>query len=192
MGLDMTIYRYNKDKFLKKKSLLEMYNCIDKSITSTDDFKVFKDRMKGYDSDKSLSEDEYKDKITELKNEYNDRFKDGITKLNEISDQIYKIDEDRTEVGYWGKFWFLHNFLCSVCGNCPNCEDTILTKEHIKTIIDRITEAIIKHDLNVIGEYTEYSCIGDIWDELNGAKEIFQNCYDNHNDEYIYVYLPWW
>ena len=71
MGLDMYIYRGNKDKFLKRKSLVEEYEHIDKNITSTDEFKVFVDRMKQLDSDKTLSEDEHKIKFTELKNEWN-------------------------------------------------------------------------------------------------------------------------
>ena len=78
----------NKDKFLKRKSLSEEYERIDRNVTSTAEFKVFVDRMKQLDSDKTLSEDEHKIKFTELKKEYNDRFKDEITKLSGIRKQI--------------------------------------------------------------------------------------------------------
>ena len=91
MGLDMYIYRVNKDKFLKRKSLIDEYDRIDKNVTSTDAFKVFVDRMKQLDSDKTLSEDEHKIKFTELKNEYNDRFKDELTKLSGIRKNLMKL-----------------------------------------------------------------------------------------------------
>ena len=192
MGLDMYIYRGNKDKFLKRKSLSEEYERIDKNITSTDEFKVFVDRMKQLDSDKTLSEDEHKIKFTELKKEYNDRFKDEITKLSGIRKQLDEIWDEFVEVGYWRKFWFLHDFLCKICNGCPNCEDTVITKEHMKTIIDTITEAIDKKDLNIIGEYNEYSCLYDIWDELNGAYKDFKDLYANYNDDDVYLYHPWY
>ena len=192
MGLDMTIYRGNKDKFLKRKSLVEEYEHIDKNITSTAEFKVFVDRMKQLDSDKTLSEDEHKIKFTELKKEYNDRFKDEITKLSGIRKQLDEIWDEFVEVGYWRKFWFLHDFLCKICNGCPNCEDTVITKEHMKTIIDTITEAIDKKDLSIIGEYNEYSCLYDIWDELNGAYKDFKDLYANYNDDDVYLYHPWY
>ena len=94
MGLDMYIYRVNKDKFLKRKSLIDEYDRIDKNVTSTDAFKVFVDRKKQLDSDKTLSEDEHKIKFTELKNEYNDRFKDEITKLSGIRKKLDEIDDE--------------------------------------------------------------------------------------------------
>ena len=192
MGLDMYIYRGNKDKFLKRKSLSEEYERIDKNITSTDEFKVFVDRMKQLDSDKTLSEDEHKIKFTELKKEYNDRFKDELTKLYGIKEQLGEIWDEFVEVGYWRKFWFLHNFLCNICNGCPNCEDTVITKEHMKTIIDTITEAIDKKDLNIIGEYNEYSCLYDIWDELDRANKDFKYWYAHYNDDEVYLYHPWY
>ena len=192
MGLDMYIYRGNKDKFLKRKSLSEEYERIDKNVTSTDEFKVFIDRMKQLDSDKTLSEDEYKIKFTELKKEYNDRFKDELTKLYGIKEQLDEIWDEFEEVGYWRKFWFLHDFLCKICNGCPNCEDTVITKEHMKTIIDTITEAIQKKDLNIIGEYNEYSCLGDIWDELDNANKDFKDWYAHYNDDEVYSYHPWY
>ena len=192
MGLDMTIYRGNKDKFLKRKSLVEEYEHIDKNITSTAEFKVFVDRMKQLDSDKTLSEDEHKIKFTELKKEYNDRFKDELTKLYGIREQLDEIWDEFVEVGYWRKFWFLHNFLCKICNGCPNCEDTVITKEHMKTIIDTITEAIDKKDLNIIGEYDEYSCLYDIWDELDSANKDFKDWYAHYNDDEVYFYHPWY
>ncbi|MDD6911683.1 hypothetical protein [Actinobacillus minor] len=192
MGLDMYIYRGNKDKFLKRKSLSEEYERIDKNITSTDEFKVFVDRMKQLDSDKTLSEDEHKIKFTELKKEYNDRFKDEITKSSGIRKQLDEIWDEFVEVGYWRKFWFLHNFLCKICNGCPNCEDTVITKEHMKTIIDTITEAIDKKDLNIIGEYDEYSCLYDIWDELDSANKDFKDWYAHYNDDEVYWYHPWY
>lgn len=192
MGLDMYIYRGNKDKFLKRKSLSEEYVRIDKNITSTAEFKVFVDRMKQLDSDKTLSEDEHKIKFTELKKEYNDRFKDEITKSSGIRKQLDEIWDEFVEVGYWRKFWFLHNFLCKICNGCPNCEDTVITKEHMKTIIDTITEAIDKKDLNIIGEYDEYSCLYDIWDELDSANKDFKDWYAHYNDDEVYWYHPWY
>ena len=192
MGLDMSIYRCNKDKFLKMKSLNDEYDRIDKNVTSTDAFKVFIDRMKQLDSNKTLSEDEYKIKFTELKNEYNDRFKDELTKLSGIKEQLDEIYDEFEEVGYWRKFWFLHDFLCKICNGCPNCEDTVITKEHMKTIIDTITEAIDKKDLNIIGEYNEYSCLYDIWDELDRANKDFKDWYAHYNDDEVYLYHPWY
>ena len=192
MGLDMYIYRGNKDKFLRRKSLSEEYERIDKNITSTDEFKVFVDRMKQLDSDKTLSKDEYKTKFTELKNEYNDRFKDELTKLFGIRKQLDDIFDGFEEVGYWRKFWFLHDFLCKICNGCPNCEDTVITKEHMKTIIDTITEAIQKKDLNIIGEYNKYSCLYDIWDELDSANKDFKDWYAHYNDDEVYSYHPWY
>lgn len=192
MGLDMNIYRCNKDKHLKMKSLIEEYDRIDKSVTSTDEFKVFMDRMNKLDSDKTLSEDERKIKFTELKKEYNDRFKDEIPKLNAIRDQIDQFNSDLIEVAYWRKFWFLHDFLCKVCNGCPNCEYTVITKEHIKTIIDTITEAIDKKNLNIIGEYNEFSCLYDIWDELDRANKDFKDWYAHYNDDEVYLYHPWY
>ena len=192
MGLDMYIYRGNKDKFLKRKSLSEEYERIDKNVTSTDEFKVFIDRMKQLDSDKTLSEDEYKIKFTELKKEYNNRFKDEIPKLSGIRKQLDEIWDEFVEVGYWRKFWFLHDFLCKICNGCPNCEDTVITKEHMKTIIDTITEAIDKKDLNIIGEYNEYSCLYDIWDELDSANKDFKDWYAHYNDDEVYFYHPWY
>ena len=192
MGLDMYIHRVNKDKFLKMKSLSEEYERIDKNVTSTDAFKVFIDRMKQLDSNKTLSEDEYKIKFTELKNEYNDRFKDELTKLSGIKEQLDEIYDEFEEVGYWRKFWFLHDFLCKICNGCPNCEDTVITKEHMKTIIDTITEAIDKKDLNIIGEYNEYSCLYDIWDELDRANKDFKDWYAHYNDDEVYLYHPWY
>ena len=192
MGLDMYIYRGNKDKFLKRKSLSEEYERIDKNITSTDEFKVFVDRMKQLDSDKTLSEDEHKIKFTELKKEYNDRSKDELTKLYGIKEQLSEIWDEFVEVGYWRKFWFLHNFLCKICNGCPNCEDTVITKEHMKTIIDTITEAIDKKNLNIIGEYDEYSCLYDIWDELDRANKDFKDWYAHYNDDEVYLYHPWY
>lgn len=192
MGLDMYIYRGNKDKFLKRKSLSEEYERIDKNITSTDEFKVFVDRMKQLDSDKTLSEDEHKIKFTELKKEYNDRFKDEITKLSGIRKQLDEIWDEFVEVGYWRKFWFLHNFLCNICNGCPNCEDTVITKEHMKTIIDTISKAIDKKDLNIIGEYNKYSCLDDIWDELDRANKDFKDWYAHYNDDEVYFYHPWY
>ena len=192
MGLDMYIYRGNKDKFLKRKSLSEEYERIDRNVTSTAEFKVFVDRMKQLDSDKTLSEDEHKIKFTELKKEYNDRFKDEITKLSGIRKQLNEIWDEFVEVGYWRKFWFLHNFLCKICNGCPNCEDTVITKEHMKTIIDTITEAIDKKDLNIIGEYDEYSCLYDIWDELDSANKDFKDWYAHYNDDEVYFYHPWY
>ena len=192
MGLDMYIYRGNKDKFLKRKSLSEEYERIDRNVTSTAEFKVFVDRMKQLDSDKTLSEDEHKIKFTELKKEYNDRFKDEITKLSGIRKQLDEIWDEFVEVGYWRKFWFLHNFLCKICNGCPNCEDTVITKEHMKTILDTITEAIDKKDLNIIGEYDEYSCLDDIWDELDSANKDFKDWYAHYNDDEVYFYHPWY
>ena len=192
MGLDMYIYRGNKDKFLKRKSLSEEYERIDKNVTSTDEFKVFVDRMKQLDSDKTLSEDEHKIKFTELKKEYNDRFKDEITKLSGIRKQLDEIWDEFVEVGYWRKFWFLHDFLCKICNGCPNCEDTVITKEHMKTIIDTITKVIDKRDLNIIGEYDEYSCLDDIWDELDSANKDFKDWYAHYNDDEVYFYHPWY
>ena len=192
MGLDMTIYRCNKDKFLKMKSLNDEYDHIDKNVTNTDAFKVFVDRMEQLDSDKTLSEDEYKIKFTELKNEYNDRFKDELTKLSGIRKQLNDISDEYVEVAYWRKFWFLHDFLCKICNGCPNCEDTVITKEHMKTIIDTITEAIDKKDLNIIGEYDEYSCLYDIWDELDSANKDFKDWYAHYNDDEVYFYHPWY
>lgn len=192
MGLDMTIYRGNKDKFLKRKSLINEYERIDKNVTSTDEFKVFVDRMKELDSDKTLSEDEHKIKFTELKKEYNDRFKDEITKLYGIKKQLDENYDGVEEVGYWRKFWFLHNFLCKICNGCPNCEDTAITKEHMKTIIDTITEAIQKKDLNIIGEYNECGCLYDIWDELDNANKDFKDWYAHYNDDEVYFYHPWY
>ena len=186
MGLDMYIYRGNKDKFLKRKSLSEEYERIDKNITSTDEFKVFVDRMKQLDSDKTLSEDEHKIKFTELKKEYNDRFKDEITKLSGIRKQLNDISDEYVEVAYWRKFWFLHDFLCKICNGCPNCEDTVITKEHMKTIIDTISKAIDKKDLNIIGEYNKYSCLDDIWDELDSANKDFKDWYAHYNDDEVY------
>ena len=190
MGLDMTIYRGNKDKFLKRKSLIEEYERINKDVTSADRFKVFIDIKNQLDSDKTLSEDEYKIKFTELKKEYNNQFKDEITKLNEVNKQLDAIWVEFVEVGYWRKFWFLHDFLCKICNGCPNCEDTVITKEHMKTIIDTITEAIDKKDLNIIGEYDEYSCLDDIWDELDSANKDFKDWYAHYNDDEIYFYHP--
>ena len=192
MGLDMTIYRGNKDKFLKRKSLIEEYERINKSVTSTDEFKVFFDRNEQLESDKTLSEDEYKIKFTELDKEYNDRFKDEIKKLNEINKQFDEIRDEFVEVGYWRKFWFLHDFLCKICNGCPNCEDTVITKEHMKTIIDTISKAIDKKDLNIIGEYDEYSCLDDIWDELDSANKDFKDWYAHYNDDEVYFYHPWY
>ena len=192
MGLDMYMYRVNKDKFLHMKSLYEEYDRIDKSVTSTDEYKVFMDRMNKLDSDKKLSEDERKIKFTELKKEYNDRFKDEIPKLNNIRKQIRQINSDLIEVAYWRKFWFLHDFLCKVCNGCPNCEYTVITKEHMKTIIDTITEAIDKKNLNIIGEYDEYSCLYDIWDELDIANKYFKDWYAHYNDDELYLYHPWY
>ena len=192
MGLDMSIYRCNKDKFLKMKSLNDEYDRIDKNVTSTDAFKVFIDRMKQLDSDKTLSEDEHKIKFTEIKKEYNDRFKDEITKLSEIRKQLDEIYDEYVEVAYWRKFWFLHDFLCKICNGCPNCEDTVITKEHMKTIIDTITEAIDKKDLSIIGEYNEYSCLYDIWDELDGAYKDFKELYAHYDDDDVYLYHPWY
>ena len=192
MGLDMYIYRGNKDKFLKRKSLSEEYERIDKNVTSTDEFKVFVDRMKQLDSDKTLSEDEHKIKYTELKKEYNDRFKDELTKLYGIREQLDEIWDEFVEVEYWRKFWFLHHFLCKICNGCPNCENNVITKEHMKTIIDTITEAIDKKDLNIIGEYNEYSCLYDIWDELDRVNKDFKDWYAHYNDDEIYFYHPWY
>lgn len=192
MGLDMTIYRCNKDKYLTKKSLIEEYDRIDNSVTSTDEFKVFIDRMNQLDSDKTLTDNERNIKFTELKKEYNDRFKDEISKLNAIRDQINQIDSKLIDVAYWRKFWFLHYFLCKVCNGCPNCEDTVITKEHMKTIIDTITEAIDKKDLNIIGEYNEYSCLDNIWNELDNANEEFKDWYAHYNDDEVYLYHPWY
>ena len=192
MGLDMYIYRGNKDKFLKRKSLSEEYERIDKNVTSTDEFKVFVDRMKQLDSDKTLSEDEHKIKFTELKKEYSNRFKDELTKLYGIKEQVNEIWNEFVEVGYWRKFWFLHDFLCKICNGCPNCEDTVITKEHMKTIIDTITEVIDKKDLNIIGEYDEYSCLDDIWDELDSANKDFKDWYAHYNDDEVYFYHPWY
>ena len=193
MGLDMYIYRGNKDKFLKRKSLSEEYERIDKNITSTAEYKVFVDRMKQLDSDKTLSEDEHKIKFTELKKEYNDRFKDEITKLSGIRKQLDEIWDEFVEFGYWRKFWFLHNFLCNICNGCHNCEDTVITKEHMKTIIDTISKAIDKKDLNIIGEYDEYSCwLYDIWDELDSANKDFKDWYAHYNDDEVYFYHPWY
>ena len=192
MGLDMYIYRVNKDKFLKRKSLIDEYDRIDKNVTSTDAFKVFVDRMKQLDSDKTLSEDEHKIKFTELKNEYNDRFKDELTKLSVIRKQLDEIYDEYVEVAYWRKFWFLHDFLCKICNGCPNCEYTVITKEHMKIIIDTITDAIEKKDLNIIGEYSKYSCLYDIWDELDGAYKDFKDLYANYNDDEVYLYHPWY
>lgn len=192
MGLDMYMYRVNKDKFLLRKSLWEEYDRIDNSITSTDEFKVFMDRMNKLYSYTTLTEDERKIKFTELKNEYNDRFKDEIPKLNDIRNQIDQIDSEFIEVAYWRKFWFLHNFLCKVCNGCPNCEDTVITKEHMKTIIDTITESIDRKDLNIIGEYNEYSCRYDIWNELDRAKKDFKDWYAHYNDDEVYLYHPWY
>lgn len=192
MGLDMYIYRGNKDKFLRRKSLSEEYERIDKNITSTDEFKVFIDRMKQLDSDKTLSEDEHKIKFTELKKEYNDRFKDELTKLNGIREQLDEIWDEFVEVGYWRKFWFLHDFLCKICNGCPNYEDTVITKEHMKTIIDTISKAIDKKDLNIIGEYDEYSCLDDIWDELDSVNKDFKDWYAHYNDDEVYFYHPWY
>ena len=191
MGLDMYIYRGNKDKFLKRKSLSEEYERIDRNVTSTAEFKVFVDRMKQLDSDKTLSEDEHKIKFTELKKEYNDRFKDEITKLSGIRKQLDEIWDEFVEVGYWRKFWFLHDFLCKICNGCPNCEDTVITKEHMKTIIDTISKVIDKRDLNIIGEYDEYSCLDDIWDELDSANKDFKDWYAHYNDDEVYFYHPW-
>ena len=192
MGLDMYVHRVNKDKFLKRKSLSEEYERIDKNITSTDEFKIFVDRMNQLVSDKTLSEDEYKIKFTELKKEYNDRFKDELTKLYGIKEQLGEIWDEFVEVKHWKKFWFLHKFLCKVCNGCPNCKDTVITKEHMKTIIDTITEVIDKKDLSIIGEYNEYSCLYDIWDELNGAYKDFKYLYANYNDDDVYLYHPWY
>ena len=192
MGLDMYIYRVNKDKFLKRKSLIDEYDRIDKNVTSTDAFKVFVDRMKQLDSDKTLSEDEHKITFTELKNEYNDRFKDELTKLSVIRKQLDEIYDEYVEVAYWRKFWFLHDFLCKICNGCPNCEDTVITKEHMKIIIDTITEAIEKKDLNIIGEYNMYSCLYDIWDELDGAYKDFKELYAHYDDDEVYLYHPWY
>ena len=192
MGLDMYIYRGNKDKFLKRKSLSEEYERIDKNVTSTDEFKVFVDRMKQLDSDKTLSEDEHKIKFTELKKEYNDRFKDEITKLSGIRKQLDEIWDEFVEVEYWRKFWFLHDFLCKICNGCPNCEDTVITKEHMKIIIDTITKAIDKKDLNIIGEYNKYSCLYDIWDELDRVNKDFKDWYAHYNDDEVYFYHPWY
>ena len=192
MGLDMSIYRCNKDKFLKMKSLNDEYDRIDKNVTNTDTFKVFVDRMEQLDSDKTLSEDEYKIKFTELKNEYNDRFKDELTKLSGIRKQLNDISDEYVEVAYWRKFWFLHDFLCKICNGCPNCEDTVITKEHMKTIIDTITEAIDKKDLNIIGEYNKYSCLYDIWDELDRVNKDFKDWYAHYNDDEVYLYHPWY
>ena len=192
MGLDMYIYRGNKDKFLKRKSLSEEYERIDKNITSTDEFKVFVDRMKQLDSDKTLSEDEHKIKFTELKKEYNNRFKDELTKLSGIRKQLDEIWDEFVEVGYWRKFWFLHDFLCKICNGCPNCEDTVITKEHMKTIIDTISKAIDKKDLNIIGEYDENSCLYDIWDELDSVNKDFKDWYAHYNDDEVYFYHPWY
>lgn len=192
MGLDMYMYRVNKDKFLKRKSLIEEYDRIDKSVTSTEEFKVFMDRMNQLDSCTTLTEDERKIKFTELKKEYNDRFKDEIPKLNNIRKQIRQINSDLIEVAYWRKFWFLHDFLCKVCNGCPNCEYTVITKEHMKTIIDTITEAIDKKNLNIIGEYDEYSCLYDIWDELDRANKDFKDWYAHYNDDEVYLYHPWY
>ena len=190
MGLDMYIYRGNKDKFLKRKSLIEEYERIDKSVTSMDEFKVFIDRKNQLESDKTLSEDDYKIEFTTLKKEYNDRFKDELTKLNEINKQLAEIWDEFAEVGYWRKFWFLHDFLCNVCNGCPNLEDTVITKEHMKTIIDTISKAIDKKDLNIIGEYDEYSCLDDIWDVLDSANKNFKDWYAHYNDDEVYVYHP--
>ena len=192
MGLDMHIYRCNKDKFLKRKSLIDEYDRIDKNVTNTDEFKVYIDKMKKLDSDKTLSEDEHKIKFAELKNEYNDRFKDELTKLSEIRKQLDENYDGVEEVAYWRKFWFLHDFLCKICNGCPNCEDTVITKEHMKTIIDTITEAIDKKDLSIIGEYNEYSCLYDIWDELDRANKDFKDLYANYNDDEVYLYHPWY
>lgn len=192
MGLDMYIYRGNKDKFLKRKSLSEEYERIDKNVTSTDEFKVLVDRMKQLDSDKTLSEDEHKIKFTELNKEYNDRFKDELTKLYGIREQLDEIWNEFVEVEYWRKFWFLHHFLCKICNGCPNCEDTVITKEHMKTIIDTISKAIDKKDLNIIGEYDEYSCLYDIWDELDSANKDFKDWYAHYNDDEVYFYHPWY
>ena len=192
MGLDMSIYRCNKDKFLKMKSLNDEYDRIEKNVTSTDAFKVFIDKMKQLDSNKTLSEDEYKIKFTELKNEYNDRFKDELTKLSGIRKQLDDILDEYVEVAYWRKFWFLHDFLCKICNGCPNCEDTVITKEHMKTIIDTISKVIDKRDLNIIGEYDEYSCLDDIWDELDSANKDFKDWYAHYNDDEVYSYHPWY
>ena len=192
MGLDMYMYRVNKDKFLHMMSLHEEYDRIDKSVTSTDEYKVFMDRMNKLYSDKTLSEDERKIKFTELKKEYNDRFKDEIPKLNAIRDQIDQFNSELIEVAYWRKFWFLHDFLCNVCNGCPNCEYTVITKEHMNTIIDTITEAIDKKNLNIIGEYDEYSCLYDIWDELDRANKDFKDWYAHYNDDEVYLYHPWY
>ena len=190
MGLDMYVHRVNKDKFLKRKSLSEEYERIDKNITSTDEFKVFVDRMNQLVSDKTLSEDEYKIKFTELKKEYNDRFKDELTKLYGIKEQLGEIWDEFVEVKHWKKFWFLHKFLCKVCNGCPNCKDTVITKDHMKTIIDTITEAIDKKDLNIIGEYNKYSCLYDIWDELDRVNKDFKDWYAHYNDDEVYLYYP--
>ena len=190
MGLDMYVHRVNKDKFLKRKSLSEEYERIDKNITSTDEFKIFVDRMNQLVSDKTLSEDEYKIKFTELKKEYNDRFKDELTKLYGIKEQLGEILDEFVEVKHWKKFWFLHKFLCKVCNGCPNCKDTVITKEHMKTIIDTITEVIDKKDLSIIGEYNKYSCLYDIWDELDRVNKDFKDWYAHYNDDEVYLYYP--
>lgn len=62
----------------------------------------------------------------------------------------------------------------------------------MKTIIDTITDAIEKKDLNIIGKYNKYSCLYDIWDELDGAYKDFKDLYAHYNDDEVYLYHPWY
>ena len=46
-------------------------------------------------------------------------------------------------------------------------------------------------DLASILTHFLYSCLYDIWDELDRVNKDFKDWYAHYNDDEVYLYYPW-
>ena len=97
------------------------------------------------------------------------------------------------EVGYWRKFWDLHNYIAETIyepNENDNCNEKYLDPEQIENIIGFLKE--YKQKVSV-GEYNEtyFNNKEEAIKYVEKAIETFQSAYEL-SGEYDFVYYAWY
>ena len=125
------------------------------------------------------------------------RLRESIDFPEDLSAKFKKQDEGimiaQWEVGYWRKFWDLHNYIAETIyepHEDDNCNEKYLDPEQIENIIGFLKEYKQKVE---VGEYNEtyFNNKEEAIKYVDKAIETFQSAYEL-SGEYDFVYYAWY
>ena len=123
--------------------------------------------------------------------------RESIDFPEDLSAKFKKQDEGimiaQWEVGYWRKFWDLHNYIAETIyepNENDNCNEKYLDPEQIENIIGFLKEYKQKVE---VGEYNEtyFNNKEEAIKYVDKAIETFQSAYEL-SGEYDFVYYAWY